>query len=104
MRKARMPVYMKLVNTGASTWNAQTIYPSVTLPSHVSMLSGIRPEVHKVLWNDWFKENGVFSFPTVFSLAKKDGLRTAIFAAKKKFKHFEVPGTLDTFQLIESSP
>ena len=34
---------------GAYTWQAQTILPSLTLPSHVSMLTGFTPDVHGVV-------------------------------------------------------
>lgn len=102
VHQVKMPVLKKLAAEGASSWDAQTVYPSITLPSHVSMLSGVEPEVHKILWNDWFKENGFVDVPTIFSLANKQKLRTAMFVAKEKFKHFEVPGTLDKFSLIES--
>lgn len=37
--------------------------------------------------------------PTIFSLAKEYGLKTAMFASKEKFKHLELPGSLDKFVL-----
>ena len=33
--------------------------------------------------------------PTIFSLAKERGLKTAMFVGKEKFKHLELPGTVD---------
>jgi predicted AlkP superfamily pyrophosphatase or phosphodiesterase len=95
MKKSKMPVLMDMVAKGAATWDAQTTFPSITLTSHTSMLSGIGPDKHKVLWNDWRPQIGPFKFVTSFQLAKKAGYKTALFAGKEKFKHFDIPGTLD---------
>jgi predicted AlkP superfamily pyrophosphatase or phosphodiesterase len=95
MKKSKMPLTMFMASKGAATWEAQTIFPSITLTSHASMLSGVGPEKHKVLWNDWRPQVGPFQFETSFQLAKRAGYKTALFAGKEKFKHFDIPGTLD---------
>ena len=87
IHQSRMPVLDQLAATGACTWAAQTIYPSTTLPSHVSMLTGVGPGKHRVLWNNWIPEQGLVTVPTVFSEAKKAGLSTAMFVGKEKFRH-----------------
>lgn len=97
MQRSLMPTVMTLLRQGAGTWTAQTIFPSVTLPSHTSMLTGVSPQKHKVLWNDWKPEKGLVSVPTIFGIAKQKGLTTALFAGKPKFKHLNLPGTLDAF-------
>lgn len=99
MKQSKMPLLMQMVAKGAATWEAQTVYPSITLTSHTSMLCGTGPDKHKVLWNDWRPNVGPFKFETSFQLAKRAGYKTALFAGKEKFKHFEVPGTLDSFDV-----
>ncbi len=99
MRRSPMPTLFGMVKAGAATWNAQTVAPSITLVSHTSMLTGVGPEKHHVLWNDWIPSKGLVKVPTVFQLAKEHGVTTALFAGKKKFKHLEVPGTLDKFDI-----
>ncbi len=99
MLQSQMPTLMSLLQQGAGTWTAQTIFPSVTLPSHTSMLTGVSPRIHKVLWNDWIPQNGLITVPTVFGVAKQKGLTTALFAGKPKFKHLNIPGTLDAFAI-----
>ena len=99
MRESRMPNLMKMVAEGAHTWNAQTVLPSITLVSHTSMLTGVSPAKHKVLWNDWIPSKGLVKVPTVFALAKRSGYSTAAFAGKAKFRHLDVPETLDRFQI-----
>ncbi|MBX9768513.1 MAG: alkaline phosphatase family protein, partial [Bdellovibrionales bacterium] len=97
--KSKMPHLQTLVTEGAATFSALTIQPSKTLPSHVSMLTGVSPNVHKVTWNSWNPLKGPVKVPTAFGLAKKLRLSTALFATKDKFKHLEVSGTLDKFYL-----
>ena len=88
-----MPVLKQLVVEGAHTWVANTIFPSITLPSHTSMLTGVGPDKHKILWNEWIPTNGLVTVPTVFSLAKHAGLSTAMFVGKEKFRHLDLPDT-----------
>ena len=86
----------RLMREGAYSLEAQTIFPSKTLPSHTSMLTGVPPEVHGISWNeDQTDEHGVVAVPTIFEVAKSRGMRTAAFFSKSKFHHLEKPGTLD---------
>ena len=79
---------LALADRGAYTWQAQTIMPSLTLPSHVSMLSGFTPDVHGIVWDDYIKEKGPIPVPTLFSVARSFGRRTAVMAGKQKFTYF----------------
>ncbi|MCX6896762.1 MAG: alkaline phosphatase family protein, partial [Verrucomicrobia bacterium] len=97
MQRSRMPVLQTLVCEGAVTWTAQTIRPSITLPAHTSMLTGVRMEKHGVTWNDWLPTNGLVRVPTVFTAAKAAGFSTAMFVGKEKFRHLLQPGTVDEF-------
>jgi hypothetical protein len=97
--QSQMPVLKRLVSEGACTWTASTIYPSKTLPSHSSMLTGVGPKKHKLFWNKWKPRKGVVRVPTVFSEAKAAGLSTAMFVGKEKFRHLLQPGTVDWFSL-----
>ena len=97
MRRSPMPVLKKLVQEGAVTWTAQTIRPSITLPAHASMLTGVRMQKHGISWNDWVPTNPIVSVPTVFTAAKAAGFSTAMFVAKEKFRHLLQPGTVDEF-------
>ncbi len=97
IQKADMPVFHKMAEEGAHTWHAYTIVPSLTLPSHTSMLTGVGPQKHQVLWNDYDTNKGLVKVPTIFSIAKEKGLVTGMFVGKEKFKHLDVPGSLDAF-------
>ncbi len=95
--QSEMPVFHKMAAEGAHSWNAYTIVPSSTLPSHTSMLTGVGIQKHQVLWNEYQPDKGVVKVPTIFSLAKQRGLKTAMFVGKEKFKHLLLPGSVDTF-------
>jgi predicted AlkP superfamily pyrophosphatase or phosphodiesterase len=99
--KADMPLFKSMAAEGAHTWEAYTIVPSLTLPSHVSMLTGVGIQKHQILWNEWDETRPKLAVPTIFHLAKARGLTTAMIAAKTKFKTFQQAGGLDTFLLPE---
>jgi predicted AlkP superfamily pyrophosphatase or phosphodiesterase len=86
----------RLMREGAYAPDAQTILPSSTLPSHTSMLTGVEPTVHGILWNSYrVAERGYVAVPTVFGLARGAGFRTAAFFEKSKLHHIHPPGTID---------
>jgi len=100
--QAGAPVITGLAARGAYTWQAQTIMPSTTLPSHASMLSGYLPSAHGITWDDYRPEKGLIPVPTVFSAARAAGLRTVLVAGKEKFRQLDVPGMIQRFDLCAS--
>ena len=72
----------------------------MTLPAHTSMLTGLDPSVHKILWDDYKPEQGAITAPTVFAIAKAAGKRTVAVVGKEKLKTLAVPGTVDTFLVV----
>jgi arylsulfatase A-like enzyme len=89
----------RLARQGSFSFAATTISPSKTLPSHTSMLTGEAPEEHGITWNSNEADtHSHVAVPTVFALARENGLRTAAFFSKGKFAHLEVPGSLDHSQ------
>jgi predicted AlkP superfamily pyrophosphatase or phosphodiesterase len=90
---------LALAARGAYSWRAQTIFPSHTLPSHVSMLTGYGPEEHGMTWDDYEPARGQIVVPTIFGLARAKGLRTGMVAGKEKFSYFRDTGGCDTFAL-----
>ena len=100
VQKAAMPNLHRLVAEGAHTWQARTILPSKTLPSHTSMLTGVDIARHQIDWNDYFPMRGMVKVPTVFSLAKaaRPETATALFCGKIKFRHlWSRKDSLDVF-------
>jgi arylsulfatase A-like enzyme len=88
--KEDAPFLKVIMKKGVSLDLARTIYPSITLPSHTSMLTGVSPEKHGIDWNSYQPQrvhNGNIQIPTIFDLAKKNNLSTAMLVGKEKFKH-----------------
>ncbi|MFM7322191.1 MAG: alkaline phosphatase family protein [Armatimonadota bacterium] len=99
MRSCRMPHLDRLRAEGAGTWQARTVYPSITLVSHTAMLTGVGPVKHGITWNEYQPEKGLLKVPTIFEIAKKSNKKwvTGIFAGKEKFATFLKSGVLDAF-------
>jgi len=92
----RATTLQRLMREGSHTLAARTVLPSYTLPSHVSMLTGVPPEVHGIAWNeDRTEGEGFVGAATVFELAARHGYHTAAFVSKSKLRHLQKPGTLD---------
>lgn len=93
------PTLRRLAAEGSYTYAASTVTPSKTLPSHTSMLTGLSPEHHGVLWNNVATaKKDLIDKGTVFGLARAHGYRTAAFYSKAKFQPLQQPGTLDYSQ------
>lgn len=104
VKKGKLPTIRSLLSEGSYSWTAQTIVPSSTLPSHTSMVTGVTMQKHGVSWNDKFREEeGFVKVPTIFELAKKAGLKTAMVVSKSKLKQFAKPGTLDAEEYVRGN-
>lgn len=95
--RADTPFIRRLWKSGSFSFWAKTTPASITLPSHVSMLTGVSPEAHGVMWNaDLPLTEPVYpAVPTIFQLAKKAGLTTAMAAGKSKIGVVNTPGAID---------
>lgn len=80
------PTLDRLASEGRVAESAETVVPSRTLTSHTSMLSGLTPEEHGVIWNRYAPWRR-FETRTVFSVCRERGLRCGLFAGKRKFAH-----------------
>src|SRR5207245_2530282 len=97
MLRNNAPVMRSLMRGGCYTMWARTTEVSITLPSHVSMLTGVVPERHAIWWNiEIDKEYMRYpSVPTIFELAKARGLTTALAVGKGKLDALGKKGSLD---------
>ncbi|GAB4498124.1 MAG: alkaline phosphatase [Anaerolineales bacterium] len=97
---APMPFLTSLLNQSAYSLTAQTVYPSVTLVSHTSMLSGQCPAKHGVNWNDYIPENGYAQVTDLFDIAHEVGMQTVMYVGKEKLRQITEPGSTDVFKYI----
>jgi len=94
--RADAPVLHGLMRQGTFTLWAQTTAVAITIPSHVSMLTGAKPDIHGVLANtDLPPEQRQYPLvPTIFEIAQRAGYTTGMVAGKSKFDCFDRPGAL----------
>ena len=97
---APMPNLMNLMQSSAYSLNAQTIYPSSTLPSHSSMLTGLCPEDHGVDWNDYIPERGIAQGTDLFDISHEAGFKTVMYVGKEKLQQVTDASSVDTFVYI----
>lgn len=97
---APMPNLLALMQNGAYTLNAQTVYPSSTLPAHASMLLSVCPSKHGVDWNDYLPKEGYANGTDLFDLAHAAGLQTVMVVGKEKLRQLTEPSSLDSFTYV----
>ncbi len=100
---ANMKNVLSLMQSGAYTLGAQTIYPSLTLPAHSSMLVGTCPAKHIVRWNEYVPENGYAVGTDIFDLAHAAGLRTVMVVGKEKLRQVTEPSSTDYFAFVDKT-
>ena len=100
---APMTNLITLMQSGSYSLGAQTVFPSITLVAHSSMLGGICPSKHGVFWNEYEPERGYAQGMDLFDLAHAVGLETDMYVGKEKFRHVTEPSSLDTFIYINDS-
>jgi arylsulfatase A-like enzyme len=95
--RAYAPNVRALMRSGSFTMWARTTAVAVTLPSHVSMMTGVTPGRHGIAWNSALPLTRPV-YPkgrTLMEIAKAYGYTTAMVAGKAKFEIFNRPGALD---------
>jgi predicted AlkP superfamily pyrophosphatase or phosphodiesterase len=99
------PNIRQLMQRGSFTLWARSTYLSFTLPTHVSMVTGVLPELHGIVWNTVLPttQPAYPKKPTLFELAHKAGLTTACITGKAKFGVLNKPGTIDYTLFPEES-
>jgi predicted AlkP superfamily pyrophosphatase or phosphodiesterase len=91
--EARIPHLRRLAERGAHASSMETVFPSTTWPTHVSMVTGVSPRAHGVVANHILNRQtrvpedltgdpiydapALLRAPTVYDLAHRLGLRTA---------------------------
>jgi len=92
--RARTPHLRGLMEQGSYTMWARTTEMSITLPSHTSMVTGVTPDYHRIIWNYYIK-NVYPDVPTIFELAQRMGYTTALCSGKTKFHELCSPGSVN---------
>jgi predicted AlkP superfamily pyrophosphatase or phosphodiesterase len=102
--KADAPNLKALIKEGSYTPSAKTVTPPKTLPSHISLVTGLVPKKHGTYKNEWNPSMGYTEIETIFTIAKKEGFSTAMFVGKDKLNFIAVPKSIDKLEVVEYSP
>jgi hypothetical protein len=100
--RADMPNLRSVMDRGSYSLWARTTELSVTLPSHVSMLTGVTPEKHKITWNDDRTGPDALTYPSLLDRAKAAGYSTALIAVKAKFRLLAKSASVDHSFIVDS--
>lgn len=92
LQNADTPTVDGLIASGAHTFAARTVMPSVTLPCHVSLFLGVMPGRHGITTNTWTPQ--VRPVPGLIDTANAAGLKTASFYNWEQLRDLSRPGSL----------
>lgn len=94
---ANAATLLRLIAEGAATLTAQSVVPSLTLPSHASMLTGVTPSRHGILFNDDVSsQSQPLEMSTFVDLTNQAGYTGALFMGKSKLRLLVHPNSLTT--------
>jgi len=97
---APMPNLQALMQVSSYSLTAQTVFPSITLVSHSSMLTGQCPSKHGVDWNDYIPEKGIAQGVDLFDIAHAAGMQTVMHVGKEKLQQITDKTSLDIFTYV----
>lgn len=93
----------RLRESGLSFNHATTVRPSITLPAHTSMLTGLDPKKHGIIWNHYRSDYGPVKFVTALELAHNANFHVAAFITKEKLLHLYRPNSVAYFALTKGN-
>lgn len=105
--KVDIPTIRWMAEHGAHAERMQTVFPSVTWPTHTTLVTGVSPGRHGVLGNSYFDrqqlkkipllpdplfdKEEIVKVPTIYDVAQRAGLKTAgvNWPASRNAKHLD---------------
>jgi predicted AlkP superfamily pyrophosphatase or phosphodiesterase len=102
-----IPTIRWMAANGARAERMETVFPSVTWPTHTTLVTGVRPGLHGVLANSYydraqnkkipllpdplFDKEEIVTAPTIYDVAQQAGLKTAgvNWPASRNAKHLD---------------
>ena len=90
----------ELQKIASFTFDAKTVFPSITLPCHLSMFHSVPPERHGTMSNDYVKPVHVVS--GLFEQIKMSGKRSAMYYGWEPLREISRPGSLIAAEYINA--
>ncbi|MDT7921039.1 MAG: alkaline phosphatase family protein [Meiothermus sp.] len=98
LEAAHLPTLLTLMQEGASTLCARSVFPSITLPCHMSIFHSLPPERHNVLTNTYTPI--ARPVPGLFEVLKHSGRRSGMFYSWEPLRDVARPLSLAVSKLI----
>ncbi|MBR5538552.1 MAG: alkaline phosphatase family protein [Clostridia bacterium] len=100
LRNCGNPFLDELVKKSSYTFEAKTVFPSITLPCHLSMFHSIPPERHGTLSNDYVVP--VRPVSGLFEQLKAGGKKSAMYYGWEPLRNIGKPGSLIAAEYINA--
>lgn len=94
------PYVNELMKIGSFTLNARTVFPSVTLPCHMSMFHSVTPERHGITTNIYMPP--VRPIDSLFRVISKAGGVSAMYYGWEPLRDVSTPGLLKAAEYINA--
>ncbi len=97
-----IPYVRELMKRSAYTMNARTVFPSITLPVHVSLFHSVDPERHGTTTNTYAPQ--VRPINGLCEVIKQRGKRSAFFYGWEQLRDLSRPGSLNFSYFCSDKP
>lgn len=94
------PYCKTLMEDSTYALKAASVFPTVTLPCHVSMFHSVPPERHGVMTNTYVPP--VRPIQGLFEVLKAQGAKCGMFYGWEELRDISRPGSLDRAEYVES--
>lgn len=98
---AQCPNLMAFKSYGSSTFKAQSVVPSITLPAHTSIFHSVPPVRHGITTNDWHAM--ARPLPGLFEQIARAKLRSGAFLGWEQLRDLSRPGSLTFLYCLNTS-
>ena len=98
MMLAKTPHMDRIMANGQFTLKANTVMPSVTLPTHMSLFHSVKPDRHNNLTNTYAPQ--VRPIPGLMEVAHGDEQITAMFTNWEQLRDLSRPGSLNASMMF----
>jgi predicted AlkP superfamily pyrophosphatase or phosphodiesterase len=102
LQAADTPFIDELTSRGLYTYRARSVFPTTTLPCHVSLFHSIPPEVHGVRNNTW--QPLPAPVPGLTDVVAQSGLTAAAFYNWEELRDISRPGSLAASFYLKDVP
>jgi predicted AlkP superfamily pyrophosphatase or phosphodiesterase len=99
--QTRSPNIKEIQSRGSATMQANSVFPSVTLPCHTSIFHSVPPDRHGILMNTW--QPMAKPVPGLIEIAHQHNKHSAFFYNWENLRDLNRPGNLEHSYFLNSA-